>query len=108
MTNEDLSPFVFLQKMTKISNQSTNLGAQLITRWILIFILIKIENELNSTIKIPKNFYEITFEKPGGLVMPIIVDYNLMMVLQNLSNILSEYGERMIMKLKRLLQLISK
>ena len=31
--------------------------------------------ELNSTIKIPKNFYEITFEKPGGLVMPIIVDY---------------------------------
>ena len=32
-------------------------------------------NELNSTIKIPKNFYEITFEKPGGLVMPIIVDY---------------------------------
>ena len=32
-------------------------------------------NELNSTFKIPKNFYEITFEKPGGLVMPIIVDY---------------------------------
>ena len=25
--------------------------------------------------KIPKNFYEITFEKPGGLVMPLIVDY---------------------------------
>ena len=32
-------------------------------------------NELNSTFKIPKNFYEITFEKPGGLVMPIIIDY---------------------------------
>ena len=28
-----------------------------------------------SSIKIPKNFYEITFEKPGGLVMPLIVDY---------------------------------
>ena len=25
--------------------------------------------------KIPKYFYEISFEKPGGLVMPIIVDY---------------------------------
>ena len=29
----------------------------------------------NSSIKIPKYFYEISFEKPGGLVMPIIVDY---------------------------------
>jgi hypothetical protein len=29
----------------------------------------------NSPIKIPKYFYEISFEKPGGLVMPIIVDY---------------------------------
>ena len=27
------------------------------------------------SIKIPKNFYEITFEKPGGLVMPVIVDF---------------------------------
>ena len=31
--------------------------------------------ESDSSIKIPKNFYEITFEKPGGLVMPLIVDY---------------------------------
>jgi hypothetical protein len=30
---------------------------------------------INSSIKIPKYFYEISFEKPGGLVMPIIVDY---------------------------------
>jgi len=30
----------------------------------------------NSGIKIPKNFYEITFEKPGGLVMPLIVEYS--------------------------------
>ena len=32
-------------------------------------------SESNSFIKIPKNFYEITFEKPGGLVMPLIIDY---------------------------------
>ena len=31
--------------------------------------------ESDSSIKIPKNFYEITFEKPGGLVMPLIVDF---------------------------------
>jgi len=28
-----------------------------------------------SNIEIPKYFYEIIFEKPGGLVMPIIVEY---------------------------------
>ena len=33
--------------------------------------------EDNSTEKnnLPKNFYEIEFEKPGGLVMPLIVEY---------------------------------
>ena len=30
---------------------------------------------LNST-KLPKYFYEVEFEKPGGLVMPLIVDYS--------------------------------
>ena len=25
--------------------------------------------------KVPKYFYEITFSKPGGLVMPLIVEY---------------------------------
>jgi hypothetical protein len=29
-----------------------------------------------SSIKITKNFYEITFEKPGGLVMPLTVDFS--------------------------------
>jgi len=32
-------------------------------------------NVSTDFVKIPKNFYEITFEKPGGLVMPLIVDY---------------------------------
>lgn len=31
--------------------------------------------EERSTIKTPKYFYNVTFEKPGGLVMPIIVEY---------------------------------
>jgi hypothetical protein len=33
------------------------------------------KTESGLKLDIPKNFYEITFEKPGGLVMPIIVDY---------------------------------
>ncbi|WP_121667107.1 M1 family metallopeptidase [Mesonia aquimarina] len=28
-----------------------------------------------ATMEVPKHFYEITFEKPGGLVMPLIVEY---------------------------------
>jgi len=31
---------------------------------------------LDGNKKLPKYFYEIQFEKPGGLVMPIIVDYS--------------------------------
>ena len=32
------------------------------------------ESEI-SNLEVPKYFYEIVFDKPGGLVMPIIVDY---------------------------------
>ena len=32
------------------------------------------ESEI-SNLEVPKYFYEITYDKPGGLVMPIIVDY---------------------------------
>ena len=32
--------------------------------------------EEQKSIKQPKYFYNVTFEKPGGLVMPIIVEYN--------------------------------
>ena len=32
-------------------------------------------SDSDSSMKIPKTFYEIVFEKPGGLVMPLIVEY---------------------------------
>ena len=31
--------------------------------------------EQRKRMKAPKYFYEITFNKPGGLVMPLIVEY---------------------------------
>jgi len=31
--------------------------------------------EEKGTLKSPKYFYELTFDKPGGLVMPIIVEF---------------------------------
>ena len=37
-----------------------------------------LDKNINNKFQLPKNFYEITFEKPGGLVMPILVEYNYM------------------------------
>ena len=69
MTASDLNPSVFMQKNTKesekvfeIESDSTS-GSQVL------------DAALGDDKKLPKYFYEIQFEKPGGLVMPIIVDY---------------------------------
>jgi len=39
------------------------------------YIMDNFTPEEQKSIKTPKYFYNITFEKPGGLVMPIIVEY---------------------------------
>jgi aminopeptidase N len=39
------------------------------------YIMDNFTPEEQKSIKAPKYFYNITFEKPGGLVMPIIVEY---------------------------------
>ncbi|RED50076.1 M1 family metallopeptidase [Seonamhaeicola aphaedonensis] len=39
------------------------------------YLMDNFSNEERQTIKTPKFFYNITFEKPGGLVMPIIVEF---------------------------------
>ena len=67
ITNDDF-PFVFLEEeeegvKTESRIRSDNLKAYL-------------EKDDNYKLQLPKNFYEITFEKPGGLVMPILVEYN--------------------------------
>ena len=67
ITNDDY-PFVFLEEEDLIIEPrigSDNLKAYL-------------DKNDNNKFQLPKNFYEITFEKPGGLVMPILVEYNYM------------------------------
>lgn len=39
------------------------------------YIMDNFTPEEQKNIKTPKYFYQVTFEKPGGLVMPIIVEY---------------------------------
>ena len=68
ITNEDY-PFVFLEE-EDLTNKSI-IGSNNLN-----ININKYENDTNTKLQLPKNFYEITFEKPGGLVMPIIVKYN--------------------------------
>ena len=49
-------------------------------------------------IDIPKYFYEVVFDKPGGLVMPIIIDIKYEDGETVEKNIRHKFGEKMIMK----------
>ena len=69
MTANDLNPTVFMQKNTKETKVISDMGSDSISSFEAL------ENSLGDDKKLPKYFYEIQFEKPGGLVMPIIVDY---------------------------------
>ncbi len=40
------------------------------------YLMDNFTDEERKNIKAPKYFYSVTFEKPGGLVMPIIVEYS--------------------------------
>lgn len=77
MTANDLAPnYVFMSSDTDESN-SDNDSNNSINNSIPLKKYLE-ENPEDYDLKknsLPKNFYEIEFEKPGGLVMPIIVDY---------------------------------
>ncbi|MAD12337.1 MAG: aminopeptidase [Flavobacteriaceae bacterium] len=77
MTANDLAPnYVFMSSDTDESN-SDNESSNSINNSIPLKKYLE-ENPEDYDLNInslPKNFYEIEFEKPGGLVMPIIVDY---------------------------------
>ncbi|MDB9976577.1 MAG: M1 family metallopeptidase [Flavobacteriales bacterium] len=75
ISKDQLRPLVFLEEF---ENDTENLkegnpleNSKLLNNYIKENFS---EQEINS-LNIPKYFYEIVFEKPGGLVMPIIVDY---------------------------------
>ena len=69
MKANDLNPTVFMQKNTKEFKESSEMESDSISSFEAL------ETSLGDDKKLPKHFYEIQFEKPGGLVMPIIVDY---------------------------------
>ena len=70
MTASDLNPTVFMQKNTRESEKISEIESDLTSGFEAL------DAALDDDKKLPKYFYEIQFEKPGGLVMPIIVDYS--------------------------------
>ena len=76
MTQADLPPVVYTMVEDNEDFKSEYKSGSPIDHSIdLKFYMDQNSIEPGSSIKIPKNFYEITFEKPGGLVMPLIADF---------------------------------
>ena len=69
MTANDLNPTVFMDKNPNDLLESSEMESDLTSSFEGLDVA------LGDDKKLPKYFYEIKFEKPGGLVMPIIVDY---------------------------------
>ena len=70
MTANDLNPTVFMQKNKNETSKSFEVVSDSTSSFE------DLDAALGEDKKLPKYFYEIQFEKPGGLVMPIIVDYS--------------------------------
>ena len=73
MTVEDLPPMVFM-----VSEDSEEFSEELKSNEINSEVLRNYLDENSADFDgktLPKFFYEIEFEKPGGIVMPIIVEY---------------------------------
>ena len=70
MTANDLNPTVFMKKNKNETSKSSEVVSDSTSGFE------DLDAALGDDKKLPKYFYEIQFEKPGGLVMPIIVDYS--------------------------------
>jgi len=70
MTANDLNPSVFMEKNPTNFEKNPEIETDSTSTFEAL------DNALGDDKKLPKYFYEIQFEKPGGLVMPIIVDYS--------------------------------
>ncbi|PHQ55614.1 MAG: aminopeptidase [Lutibacter sp.] len=76
MTIDELPPSLYL-----VSEDSDEFNEDLKTKKVEDFSLLNdyisanFSTEDKSTLKVPNYFYELVFEKPGDLVMPIIVEF---------------------------------
>ena len=74
---EDLSPMVFLVEENSNEFKPKMKEGELLekSKPLKAYLMDNFSETERDKIRNPKYFYNITFEKPGGLVMPLIVEY---------------------------------
>ena len=77
MTEADLPPLVFLAEEGSEDLDPNLVGKSPSETSVPLkeFMMDNLSAEERTKIKEPKYFYEVTFEKPGGIPMPLIVEY---------------------------------
>jgi len=76
LTESDLPPMVYLlDEDSEDFEESMRNSTLEDVSTLQEYIMDNIKPEDRAKLKNPKYFYEITFEKPGGIPMPIIVEY---------------------------------
>ncbi|NER12441.1 M1 family peptidase [Leptobacterium flavescens] len=78
ITEADLPPLVYLvEEGSEDYNESLKGKSPVETSTTLKdYLFDNFSAEERANLKTPKYFYEVTFEKPGGIPMPLIVEYN--------------------------------
>jgi hypothetical protein len=76
MSESDLPPLVYLVEEGS-EDFEEDMRTQTLNDVVTLqeFIMDRMTPEERASLKMPKYFYEVTFEKPGGIPMPIIADY---------------------------------
>ncbi len=76
MSESDLPPLVYLVEEGS-EDFEEDMRSQTLNDVVTLqeFIMDRMTPEERSGLKTPKYFYEVTFEKPGGIPMPIIAEY---------------------------------
>ncbi len=77
ITEADLLPQVFLAEEDSDDFNKDLMGKEASQNSMFLkeFMMDKMSAEERALVKEPKYFYEITFDKPGGIPMPLIVEY---------------------------------
>jgi hypothetical protein len=76
MKESDLPPLVYLvEEDSEDFEESMRTASLEDVTTLQEYILENVPAEQRANLKQPRYFYEVTFEKPGGIPMPIIVEY---------------------------------
>ncbi|MEM7381086.1 MAG: M1 family metallopeptidase, partial [Bacteroidota bacterium] len=78
LTEADLPPVVYLaeEDSEDFDPELKGKAPSEVSQTLNEYMMDNMTEEERSTVKEPKYFYEVTFDKPGGIPMPLIVEYS--------------------------------